>query len=191
MENEYKYLKYDWKYSKEDLRFCPRCASPFILQDLHIADQPQLVCDNCQFIFYLDPKLVVVALVLFENKVLLLKRAENPSKGLWGLPGGHVERGDDVFETIEREVREEAGVQVKVKNIIKTHSMSKYGTVQLAFEATAENQSLKTNIESIEAKYFNWGEIPWSELAFETTRDILSEFAYKNNIEIEKDANCD
>ncbi|WP_339258042.1 NUDIX hydrolase [Paenibacillus sp. FSL R5-0713] len=189
MNNEYKYLQYDWKYSKDDLKFCPRCGSHFVLQDLHISDQPQLVCDNCRFIFYLDPKLVVVGLVLFENKVLLLKRAENPGKGLWGLPGGHVERGEDLFETVEREIREESGAQVQLKEIIKTHSLAQYGTVQLAFEAIAKDAYLKTNIESFEAKYFAWNEIPWDSLAFETTREILFEFADINRINILKENN--
>lgn len=103
--NKELYFTYHWRYRKEDLRFCPRCGQNFSLEDLHIPNQPQLICHDCQFIFYLDPKLVVAAVVLNKekDKVLLLQRGESPGKGLWAFPGGHVERGYDLFETIKNE----------------------------------------------------------------------------------------
>ena len=100
MSNESIYFEYEWKFKKEDFKFCPRCGHGFVLQDIHIENQPQLVCHSCKFIFYLDPKLVVAALVTYHGKILLLERAEAPGVGLWAFPGGHVERGVNLFESI-------------------------------------------------------------------------------------------
>ncbi|WP_052807442.1 NUDIX hydrolase [Risungbinella massiliensis] len=118
--NKELYFQYQWRYTKEDLKFCPRCGHRFSLENLHIPNQPQLLCHYCQFVFYLDPKLVVVAVVLNreKNKVLLLQRNEEPRKDLWAFPGGHVERGHDLFEVIKNEVKEETGLSVEVNEII-------------------------------------------------------------------------
>ncbi|WP_124727936.1 NUDIX hydrolase [Staphylospora marina] len=128
-------FRYEWKYKKEDLKYCPRCGHRFSLEDLHIPDQPQLVCHRCRFVFYLDPKLAVVAVVLNRErtKVLLLQRNEAPGKGLWAFPGGYVERGQDLFETIQNEVKEETGLTVKVGKIIDTLSLPEDGLVQLTY----------------------------------------------------------
>ncbi|MXQ53171.1 NUDIX hydrolase [Shimazuella alba] len=72
-------------------------GQPISLEDVHIPDQPQLICHHCQFIFYLDPKLAVVAFLLNKEKnkvkVLLLQQNEDSGKGLWAFQGGHVEPG--------------------------------------------------------------------------------------------------
>lgn len=179
--NKDKYFKYQWRYQKEDFKFCPRCGSNLALEDLHIENQPQLICHSCEFVFYLDPKLVVVALVIFENKVLLLQRAEEPGVGKWGLPGGHVQRGDDLFTTIVNEVKEETGLTVSVGSIIKIYSFKESGLIQIVFEAKAETELVRVNIESFEGKFFTIDEIPWDKLAFETTRETLNNY-FKTDI---------
>jgi ADP-ribose pyrophosphatase YjhB (NUDIX family) len=169
------YFKYQWRYEKEDLKFCPRCGHHFSLEDLHIPDQPQLICHHCQFIFYLDPKLVVVAVVLNSqrNKVLLLQRNEEPSKGLWAFPGGHVERGHDLFETIKSEVKEETGISIEVHGIVNTSSIEEDGLIQLVYEAVADSEKVVVNMESKRGCFFHFDEIPWDALAFSSTEKLL------------------
>lgn len=173
--NKELYFKYQWKYKKEDLKFCPRCGQRFSLEDLHIPNQPQLLCHNCEFVFYIDPKLVVVAVVLNKekNKVLLLQRNEEPGKGLWAFPGGHVERGHDLFETIKSEVREETGLSVEVQGIIDTDSIATDGIIQLTYKAIAEQEEVTINIESQKGCFFALDQIPWDDLAFPSTEKIL------------------
>jgi ADP-ribose pyrophosphatase YjhB (NUDIX family) len=169
------YFKYQWRYKKEDLKFCPRCGHRFSLEDLHIPNQPQLLCHHCQFVFYLDPKLVVVAVVLNKerNKVLLLQRNEEPGKGLWAFPGGHVERGQDLFEAIKNEVKEETGLTVEIQEIISTLSSPEDGLIQLTYEAIAEHEEVTVNIESKKGCFFYFDEIPWDQLAFPSTEKLL------------------
>lgn len=153
------YFKYEWKYKKEDLKFCPRCGDRFSLEDLHIPNQPQLLCHHCHFVFYLDPKLAVTAVVFNDkNKILLLQRNEEPGKGLRTFPGGYVERGQDLFETIKNKVREETGLIVEFCEIIGTFSFPEDGLIQLTYEAIVSD------------------EIPWTELAFSTTEKLLRSY---------------
>lgn len=173
------YRQYDWRYKQEDFRFCPRCGHELSLEALHIPDEKQLVCHGCHFILYLDPKLVVTGVVAHGGDVLLLRRAENPGVGLWGLPGGHVQRGEDPRVALCNEVRQEAGVEIEVDRLTEIYTLKDFGVVQLAFQCEAKNRFISKNIESYEARFFSENEVPWNELAFETTRLALNAAGYR------------
>jgi ADP-ribose pyrophosphatase YjhB (NUDIX family) len=143
------------------------------LEDLHVVNQPQLVCDSCEFIFYLDPKLAVSAVVLHEDKVLLLKRAEEPERGKWGLPGGYVSRGERFFDAIVNEVLEEAGVLFRNEGILDLLELSCGQGFQIIFWGKTGDREPMPNIESFEARFFAFKDIPWNELAFAATAAAL------------------
>ena len=56
------------------------------------------------------PLLGVIAIVLSDDKVLLVQRSKTPDQGLWGFPGGHVELGETLAEAACRELAEETGL---------------------------------------------------------------------------------
>lgn len=60
----------------------------------------------------LRPIVGVGAVVLREDRVLLIKRGKPPRQGQWSLPGGGQEVGETVEEAVRREVREEAGLEL-------------------------------------------------------------------------------
>ena len=115
-----------------------------------------------------------------KNKVLLLQRDEEPGKGLWAFPGGHVERGHDLFETIKNEVKEETGLTVEVHEIISTISSPEDGLVQLTYESIADSEEVTVNIESQKGQFFRFEEIPWDKLAFTSTEKLLLLYTNKN-----------
>src|SRR5436853_4592893 len=59
------------------------------------------------------PFLGVGALIILENKILLVKRGREPLKGEWALPGGIVETGETMVEAVKREIFEETGLTVE------------------------------------------------------------------------------
>ncbi len=65
------------------------------------------------------PFVGVGAIVVREDRVLLVKRAQEPLKGQWSLPGGLVELGETLHEAIAREVREETGLTVTVEALVE------------------------------------------------------------------------
>jgi 8-oxo-dGTP diphosphatase len=64
------------------------------------------------------PVIGVGAVILDGHRVLLIKRAHEPLKGQWSLPGGGVELGETLESAVAREVREETGLDVEVGPII-------------------------------------------------------------------------
>ena len=59
------------------------------------------------------PQVAVGAIVIDEERLLMVQRARDPGKGLWSLPGGRVEAGEYMHDALVREVREETGLEVE------------------------------------------------------------------------------
>jgi 8-oxo-dGTP diphosphatase len=63
------------------------------------------------------PRVGVGAVILHEDKVLLVRRGKSPSYGKWSLPGGLVELGETTTEAIAREILEECGIKIRVVDV--------------------------------------------------------------------------
>jgi ADP-ribose pyrophosphatase YjhB (NUDIX family) len=62
----------------------------------------------------MHPQLAVSAAIFRDGKVLLVRRARSPAKGLYSLPGGRVEFGETLHEALHREVDEETALKVEI-----------------------------------------------------------------------------
>src|SRR3974377_1298217 len=98
-------------YRTELYKFCPQCGGPLQQKIIQPKEPPRLVCGACGFIFYLDPKLAAIAIIPWENGLVLARRAIMPGYGLWVAPGGFVDVGETVEEAVVREVEEEGFLQ--------------------------------------------------------------------------------
>lgn len=58
------------------------------------------------------------ALICQDDQVLLVRRSAEPFRGYWSLPGGKVELGETVLEALERECREETGLQIAAERLL-------------------------------------------------------------------------
>jgi 8-oxo-dGTP diphosphatase len=66
-----------------------------------------------------EAPIVGVGVVVWKGgRVLLIRRAKEPRKGQWSLPGGRQELGESVRDTAIREIREEAGIQIEVVHLL-------------------------------------------------------------------------
>jgi mutator protein MutT len=69
---------------------------------------------------YPESPIVGVGAVVFDGaSVLLARRAQEPAKGAWSLPGGAVELGETVLDALKREIREEIGIEIEVGGLIR------------------------------------------------------------------------
>ena len=94
-------------------RFCPACGGTLESRLLKASDPERLVCTQCEFVFYLDPKLAVGTIIRDErDRVVLVRRAIEPGYGKWVFPGGYVDRGEQLQAAALREAREETGLEV-------------------------------------------------------------------------------
>jgi 8-oxo-dGTP diphosphatase len=60
-----------------------------------------------------SPVVAVGGVAVRDGALLLVQRATDPQVGRWTIPGGHVEPGEDLARAVEREVREETGLEVR------------------------------------------------------------------------------
>ena len=78
------------------------------------------------------PILAVGAVAVKDGKVLLIKRGEEPGRGLWTLPGAAVHPGEELKASVSRELREECGIEVAVEEIADlSHYRMTRGTADL------------------------------------------------------------
>jgi ADP-ribose pyrophosphatase YjhB (NUDIX family) len=158
-------------------RFCMQCGSAQVeLRIPHGDDRERHVCADCGYIHYLNPKLVVGTIPVWEDKILLCKRAIEPRYGLWTLPAGFMEEGETLEEGATRETLEEANARVTIEQMYSTISLPQISQVYVLFRATLLDLDFSSGSESLEVKLFREDEIPWDELAFRTVHDTLRHF---------------
>jgi ADP-ribose pyrophosphatase YjhB (NUDIX family) len=158
-------------------RFCPVCGSPLEARLLRTGEPERLVCTQCGFVFYLDPKVAVGTIILDEQgHIVLVRRAIEPGYGKWVFPGGYVDRGEEVQVAGVREAREETGLEIRIDRLVNVYSYTGRAPVIIVYAATMIGGCLGCDDESLEARFFAPDAIPWDELAFPSTEEGLREF---------------
>ncbi len=102
-------------------KFCPSCKTKLVRKS--IDGRPRLTCQKCGFVFWNNPKPVVSVLLEKEGRILMLKRAHEPFKRYWVLPGGFMEYDETPEEAIKREAKEEAGIDIIVDKLIGVYQI--------------------------------------------------------------------
>lgn len=157
------------------LNYCPKCGGPLHLQPVKGDPKERLVCQQCGFIFYLDPKVSACTIPVIGGKVVLVRRAIDPGRGLWVFPGGYMDRDETVVEAAERETREEVNLQVRATELVGVYSY-RTTVVVIVYACEVLGGELQIDRESEEVRAFAPHEIPWEQLAFPSTRDALRDF---------------
>ena len=157
----------------DEYRFCPKCGGALDSRILKENEPERLVCRSCDFVFFLNPKIAAGTLFELEGGLVLLRRAIEPGYGKWVFPGGFVDRGETLVEAAIRETREEANVEVRVRELLDVFSYTGSPVVVAVYAAEVLSGEPRAADESLELQAFAPGEIPWEELAFPSTRDAL------------------
>lgn len=147
-------------------RFCTRCGGRLQATDRHPA------CEVCGRVQHRDPKVGVGVVVRDEQgRLLLVRRGVSPGKGLWSLPAGFVDAGEDPRAAAAREAREETGLIVEVGDVVDVYATPGGGGASffLAFHAVVTGGTLAAADDAVDAGYFAADALP--ELAFESTAD--------------------
>ncbi len=163
--------------SPADVRFCLACGGAMAVTSTgHGVDRPVARCSTCGRVHHLDPKVGVGALVRDDRgRLLLVRRGVDPGKGLWALPAGYVDAGEDPRAAAAREVREETGLEVVCGAVVDVYPGGGGASFFLAFEARLVGGTLAADDDALDARFFPVDALP--ELAFDSTRDAAQRIA--------------
>jgi len=136
----------------------------------------RLVCRDCGFIAYENPKVVVGSVSLWKGRILLCRRAINPRSGFWTLPAGYMELNETSVEGARREAFEEARASIEIERLLAVYNIPRLSQVQLIYLARLVSPDVAAGPESVEVGLFAWEDIPWGEIAFPSVRWALGHY---------------
>lgn len=152
-------------------QFCPKCGG-----GLKPKNPTLLVCSVCSYYFYQNSKPTASAVIVKDGRVLLGKRRIDPSLGMWNIPGGFLNLGEDPKDAAMREALEETGLVVELGDVLgifmDVYGPAKESTLNIAYLAKIVGGQEKKDDDLSELKWFAPNEIP-EELAFENNRKML------------------
>lgn len=157
--------------------YCPRCGAP--LTDGIKFGRMRRFCRYCGFIHFADPKVAVAALVSDDAHVLLVRRAAMPRIGYWALPAGYMDADELPEEAVVREIEEETGIVVAVKGLHGIAPLAGWNErrgILIVYRAAPTGGELAAHDDVSDARWFASAELPWAELAFESTAQFLREW---------------
>lgn len=141
------------------------------------ADQP---CPECGR--FANRAMTIDALIVKGNKILLIKRGAETFKGYWALPGGYVDRDEDITYALRREVREELNVDAKIVRLLGIYSQpnrSPAQSITAVFQVEIDGEPTPGD-DAIECKWFSLDNPP-KELAFDHLQ-IIKDFTNGKSI---------
>ncbi|MEI6728083.1 MAG: NUDIX domain-containing protein [bacterium] len=166
-------------------KFCPVCGS----DKLEEINDHLLICQACKFEWYQNPKPASnVILLNSKSEMLLGKRKYPPNSGLWGTIGGFVDLNETLEQAVCRETQEELGITIEPENLTYfTSNIDRYkfqdweyftmGTLFTYRLSDSQISQIKPGDDVSGVEFFSVQNIPWSELAFESTIKCLKKYA--------------
>lgn len=156
----------------------PSGFTNFVVKTPEDDNRERLTCSDCGWIHYENPRVIVSAVVVHDNQILLCRRAIRPRYGFWTIPGGFMELGETPEEGAQREVLEEAGARVLIRQLLAVYAIPRIGQVHLTYLADLSEPEFSAGTESLDVRLFplNRSELPWDELAFPVNHWALRDF---------------
>jgi len=154
------------------MKFCSNCGTA-VVQRVPPGDSlPRHVCDACGSIHYVNPKLVLGSIPVWEEsgkaRLLLCRRAIEPRYGYWTLPAGFMENGESAGEAAARETMEEAGARIELQDAFSMISVPYVNQVHVFYRARLLDLDFAPGVESLEVALFEESRMPWKDIAFRT-----------------------
>ena len=152
-------------------RLCPRCGA-----ELERAEG-RATCPRCGSVYYANSAPAVEGLLVRDGKVLLSKRAIEPRRGYWDLPGGFLEEGEEPLDGLAREFREETGLAVRALEWLGTHldPYEHYFVLGMTWLVEADGDPRAAD-DAEEVAWFGPDELP-DEMAFPHQDGLLRSWA--------------
>ena len=158
------------------MKYCSSCGARVAFRIPPGDTLPRHVCEHCGTIHYQNPKVVVGALPVWEDKILLCRRAIEPRHGMWTLPAGFMENDETTAQAAARETAEEARARIEVGELYTMIDVPYISQVHLVYRARLLDLDFSAGEESLEVALLREDEIPWDQIAFRTIGMTLRYF---------------
>jgi len=155
-----------------DFNYCPRCGS--VVNQEQRFGKVRPVCPQCGWIHFVDPKVAAAVLIEQDGRVLLVRRANEPFRGLWTLPAGFINGGEDPAEAAARECLEETGLNVRVTRVLDIISGREHprgADFIIVYQAEVIQGELEPGDDADAVEWFARANLP--VLAFRATQKVL------------------
>ena len=139
-------------------------------------NRKRLVCPDCDYVAYENPKVVVGVVATWEGKLLMCKRAIEPRRGYWTLPAGFMEIGEGPEEGAAREAWEEARASLEILDLLAVYSLPHISQLQLFFRARLLSGDVAPGHESEQVALFALDDLPAADLAFPSVHWAIEHF---------------
>ncbi len=139
-------------------------------------------CPACGFVIYAHSDPTACALCVDEEgRLLLVRRARDPDKGKWDLPGGFLQEGEHPLDALRRELREETGLEIEPEDIVGVF-VDRYGegedapaTLNLYWTARVVGGQPQAADDVSELRWFAPAELPPpEEIAFRNVAEAIA-----------------
>ncbi len=154
----------------EPARYCPRCGAPIAAEAIEAEAEagepsssgPLARCPDpaCGYVQYRDPKVAAGVVATIEGRILLVRRNHEPALGRWSFPSGYVDAGEVVEQAAAREVREEAGVEVRIDRLLGVYSEPGEDVIFVAYAGEVVGGEPAPGDEAFEVALFAPDELP-------------------------------
>jgi 8-oxo-dGTP diphosphatase len=151
------------------------CATP--LEWRPLGGKPRRACPQCGFVHWLNPGVGAAAVVRDpDGRVLLVRRGPGATRsGLWSVPAGFVDAGEEIRAAARRELEEETGLVAEIGEVLQVasnfHDPAK-PTVGVWFVAEVVGGALRAGDDADGVAYFSLDDLP--DLAFPTDEALLA-----------------
>lgn len=165
--------------NKKRYQYCPYCTTP--LEERLSDERHRWSCPDCDFVWYDNPVPACGGVILKDGKVLLVKRKYEPRKGGWTLPAGFVENDEGPETCAKRELEEETGLKVKVKDLFGVYEAGddpRTKVVLILYNVDVLGGELKPGDDASDIGFFSREKLP-ANIAFKAHRRALSKLFSK------------
>lgn len=158
------------------MAFCLQCGRPATHTIPDGDSRERLVCTDCGYIHYENPKMVCGVLAVHDGQILLCRRAIEPRYGFWTLPAGFMELGESMADGAKRETVEEADAVADDLHLFALFDLPYVGQIHAMYLANLQDGRFGVGSESLECRLFYPDEIDMENLAFETVRQTIERY---------------
>ena len=174
MDNKHANFDAEKLFARKDnhcgYRYCPLCGKQMEAVELDGLERLRCADSECGFVYYHNPIPAAGAILVEDERILLVKRAHPPRIGYWCVPAGFMEWGEHPSETARREVEEETGLEIELDSFFEVYTGRddpRVNAVLMLYLAHRTGGRLSPGDDADETRFFSL-DAPPENIAFES-----------------------